>query len=182
MEGNSPFQTQPAYVGKTSNKKRLITVFLVVLVLVIAGLGALYLLGSTAKHPTPTTTTPIPTQIIATPTPASSAAQLTVTPSVSPTGPSTKVAISSLAVSVLNGSGTPGVAQKAATALKSAGFSTITTGNANAYTYTGVTVYVKKHANLDAVQKAVTSANLGGKVTASVDATIPTDVEVIVGK
>jgi hypothetical protein len=180
MSDQSPFQTQPAYVEKSSNKKRWITLFFVVLVLVIAGLGALYLLGSTAKHPAPAPTTPLPTEIIsATPTPASTSAQLSVTPTATP---SSAVDLTSLTVGVLNGSGTPGVAQKAATQLKSAGFSNVTTGNASAFTYTGITVYVKKSSNLQAVQKAISQAGFSSKVTTSVDATIPTEVQVIVGK
>lgn len=175
----SPFQQQPKYVEKSSNKKRLVTIFFVVLVLLIAGLGALYLLGNSAKHTT-TPTTPVPTVIASTPTPtASSSAQLTATPSasISPTANPT-----SLSVTVLNGSGTAGAAGKIADALTSAGFTNVTTGNAKSFTYTGITVYVKDKANLPKVQKAIATADPSAKVAASVDSTIPTDVEVIVGK
>src|SRR6266568_4689817 len=76
MDNNSAFQSQPAYVQKASNKKRLVIIFLVLLVVIIAALGALYLLGSSSKHPTSAPTTPIPTEsIVATPTPATSSAQ-----------------------------------------------------------------------------------------------------------
>ena len=179
MDEGSAFQQQPAYVQKTSNKKHLITIFFVVLLLVIAGLGALYLLGKSAKHSV-SPTNPIPTEMISTPTPASStSAQLTTTPTAtaSPT-----VNLTTLSVSVLNGSGTPGAAGKIADALKNAGFTNITTGNAKTFTYTGITVYGKDKANLSTVQNEISTASPNTKVTASVDNTIPTDVEIIVGK
>ncbi|HSX08769.1 MAG TPA: LytR C-terminal domain-containing protein [Candidatus Saccharimonadales bacterium] len=180
MNEESPFQQQPAYVGKTSNKRRLITVFFVVLVLIIIGLGALYLLGSSKHEVTPTN--PIPTETMATPTPASSAsAQLSATPSavVSPTAnPST------VRVSVLNGSGTAGAAGAVADTLKNAGFTNVTTGNANAFTYTGITVTVKKKesSELPQIQKYVESASSNAKVTTKVDDAIPSDIQIIVGK
>ena len=187
MDNNSAFKTQPAYVQKTSNRKRLIIIFLVVLVLIIVALGALYLLGSSAKKPPVQPTAPIPTQMQVTPTPASASATLSptagvsttpkVTPKVTPTSD-----LSSLSVSVLNGSGTPGAAGQTATALKSAGFTDITTGNASVYTYTGITVHVKDKNNLAAVEKAVQDANPNVKLTTGVDPTLPTDVQVIVGK
>jgi flagellar basal body-associated protein FliL len=181
MSEASSFQVQqPTYVEKSSNKKRLVVIFLVVLLLLIAGLGALYLLGSSAKH-SPNPTNPIPTETAASPTPTSStSAQLSATPSaaLSPT-PN----LTSLTVSVLNGSGTPGAAGKVADALKNVGLTNVTTGNANAYTYTGITVYVKDKSNLPLVQNALHAATSPStKVTASVDNTIPTDIEVIVGK
>jgi flagellar basal body-associated protein FliL len=180
MENESPFQTQPAYVQKASNKRRLVIIFLVVFLLIVAALGALYLLGSSAKHQSNPPTNPIPTaQTAASPTPASISAQLTVTPAatVSPS-----VALTSLTVSVLNGSGIPGAAGKVASALKSAGFSNVTTGNASVFTYTGITVYVKNSDNLSAVKQALASAEPNEQVTTSVKATIPTDVQVIIGK
>jgi flagellar basal body-associated protein FliL len=184
MDGNSAFQTQPAYVQKASNRKRLIIIFLVVLVLIIAALGALYLLGSSAKHPTSAPTAPVPTEaIVATPTPASTSAQLTptgATGKVTPTAAAAKVG--SLTVSVLNGSGIAGAAGETATSLKSAGFTNVTTGNATVYTYTGITIHVKDKANLAAVEKAVSDVNPNAKITSGVDPTLPTDVEVIVGK
>ena len=180
MNEDSSFQQQPAYVGKTSNKRRLVTIFLVVLVLLIAGLGALYLLGSTKHQSTPTN--PIPTEMVSTPTPASSSsAQLTATPSaaVSPT-----VNPASLRISVLNGSGTAGAAGAVADALKNAGFTKVTTGNASAFTYTGITITVKKteSGDLQQIQKYVSAASPNTKVTTKVDNTIPTDIQVIVGK
>ncbi len=180
MNEDSPFQQQPTYVGKTSNRKRLITIFLVVLVLLIAGLGALYLLGN-SKHPT-TPTNPIPTEATATPTPASSSsAQLTTTPSVDV---SPSVSLSALRVSVLNGSGTAGAAGAVADVLKNAGYSRTTTGNASVFTYTGITITVKKaqSGGLPQIQKYIETVSPNAKITTKVDDTIPSDIQVIVGK
>jgi len=188
MDGNSAFQTQPAYVQKSSNRKRLIIIFLIVLVLIVTALGALYLLGSSAKKPPVAPTAPVPTQMPVTPTPASASA--TLSPSagaaVTPTKATSKVAPTSspadLSVSVLNGSGTPGAAGQTASAMKSAGYTNVTTGNASVYTYTGITIHVKDKNNLAAVEKAIQDANPNAKITTGVDPTLSTDVEVIVGK
>jgi hypothetical protein len=182
MDNQSAFQTQPAYVQRASNRRRLVIIFLVVLLLIIAALGALYLLGSSAKKTTQPPTTPIPTAetITATPTPASVSAKLTPTSAVTPTGAAADV--STLNVSVLNGSGVPGAASNVATSLKSAGYSNITTGNASAFTYTGITIHVKKSSYLAPVEKAVSDAEPNAKVATSVDTTITPDIEVIVGK
>lgn len=179
MDNASTFQGQPSYIGKTSNRKRLVTIFLVVFLLLIAGLGALYLLGTSAKHSF-TPTNPVPTAIVSTPTPASTSAQLTATPSASPT--STTVNPAKLTVSVLNGSGIAGAADKMATSLKSAGYSNVTTGNANVFTYTGITLHVKKQEYLKQLEKDVATAAPNAKVTSGVDSSLTSDVEVIVGK
>ena|SRR5258708_7185435 len=182
MNGDSAFQGQPSYVQKKSNRKRLVTIFLVVLLLVIAALGALYLLGSSAKHTTTPPTNPVPTETITTkPTPATTSAQLSPTLGVSVT-PTSTLNNASLQVSVLNGSGIPGAASKVASALQTAGFTNVTTGNASVFTYTGITIHVKKSSYLSSVQKAVTDASPNAKVTTGVDTTISPDVEVIVGK
>src|SRR6185437_14228658 len=125
MSEQSAFQVQPAYVEKSSNKKRLVIIFLVVLLLLIAGLGALYLLGSSSSKHTFTPTNPIPTAPALSPTSSSSvSAQLTATPSA---GLNPTPSLSSLTVSVLNGSGTAGAAGKVASVLTSAGFTHVTT-------------------------------------------------------
>lgn len=186
MNEDSPFQVQPAYVQKTSSKKKLITIFFVVLLLVIAGLGALYLLGSSAKNSSAKPTNPVSnsTVVAQTPTPsASSSAQVSATPAAAATvAPTTNP--SSLSISVLNGSGTPGAAGQAADALKKAGFTDVTTGNASAYTYQGITVTVKSSQSslTPQIEKYVSAAYPSAKVTVKTDNTIPTDVQIIVGK
>lgn len=76
------------------------------------------------ESPTPTLT-PVPTQ------------------KESPT-PTVSVKKSSLKISVVNGSGEAGVAGDAATLLKDAGYSVVSTGNADNFNYTGITIQIKK--------------------------------------
>jgi hypothetical protein len=182
MSEESSFQVDPSYVGKSSNKKRLVVIFFVVLLLLIAGLGALYLLGSSAKHSSFKPTNPIPTETMTSPTPSSStSAQLTATPSaaLSPT-----LVPTSLKVSILNGSGTPGAAGAVADALKNGGFTNVTNGNANSYTYTGITLITKTadSSYVPQLKKYIGTVNSSATITVKTDDTIPTDVEVIVGK
>jgi LytR cell envelope-related transcriptional attenuator len=183
MNETSPFQEQPAYVQKTSNKKRLLIIFFVILIILIGGLAALYLIGGSAKHKQLPTTKPIPTAeaspTIAVTPEASNSASLTATPSAA-----TKLDRTVLQISVQNGSGTVGAAQKIADILKKAGYTKITTGNADAYTYKGITIYVKKKYSdyLPVLQKDISAANPQVAIKPSVDDTISTDAEVIVGQ
>ncbi len=180
MSDESVFQGQPAYVEKTSNKKRFITIFFVLFLVIVTALGALYLLGSTSKRTMPQPANPIPTEVkTATPTPATASALLSTTPSATGS-PAVKLAL--LSITVLNGSGTPGAAGKIASALKSAGFTDITIGNAKSFTYTGFTVYAKNTADLQQVQKIIAATDSSVKIITSISSAIPTDVEVIVGK
>src|SRR3990172_10486275 len=57
--------------------------------------------------------------------------------------PTTATKKSELRVAVQNGSGESGVAAAASAVLKSAGYSVISTGNADNYDYTGVTIQIK---------------------------------------
>ncbi|MGI8420003.1 MAG: LytR C-terminal domain-containing protein [Candidatus Levyibacteriota bacterium] len=180
MNETSSFQ-QPAYVQKTSNKKRLLIIFFIILLLLIIGLVGLYFLGGKTKQQS-TPTKPIPTAepsptIVATPI-ASNSATITATPSAG-----TKLDRSTLQVSVQNGSGTVGVAQKIADTLKKAGYIKVTTGNADAYTYEGITIHVKKKYRdyLPVLQKDLATANPKVNIKPTVDDTIKTDAEVIVG-
>ena len=186
MNEQSAFQEQPAYVQKTSNKKRLLVIFFVVLVLLIIGLVGLYFLGGSAKRQMQPTA-PIPTTApppVATATPeASTSAKPTLTLTATPSA-MTKLDRTTIAVSVQNGSGTAGVAQKYATILKNAGYTKVSTANADNFTYTGITIHVtKKYSTyLPLLQKDIAAADPKAKITATVDNTIASDAEVIVGE
>lgn len=183
MNEESAFTQPPPSTPKPSNRRKLIIVFIIVLVLLVIGLVALYIIGGTIKRPTPAPLPPTPTALptlIPTVTPsASTSATLTATPSASPTS-----SRGTITVSIQNGSGTPGVAQKYATTLKTAGYTKITTGNADNFEYKGVTVHVTKKYKeyLAILEKDVTKADAKAKVSGSVDDTIKTNAEVIVGK
>ena len=183
MNEPSVFQQSPlppAPVQRTSNRKRSIIIFLIILILLIAGLVALYLIGGTTKKAAPVTTVPTlaPQPTVAATPAASASASPTASPSASPLD-RTKIR-----VSVQNGSGTPGAAQKYATALQSAGYTKVTSGNAESFDHNGVTIIVtKKFSNyLPLLQKDLAQTAGSAKILTSVDDTISTDAQVIIGK
>lgn len=81
---------------------------------------------STSQTPVVTETTPVPT---------------TVPPTVTPSASLDKSLIS---IQVLNGTGEPGLAGKVKAALQEAGFNDISTGNADAYTYSKTILSIKE--------------------------------------
>lgn len=87
------------------------------------------------------------------------AVQFTPEPTREPTPTEAPIAVAKeeLKIRVLNGSGTSGVAGKVATLLKEAGYTDVSTGNADEYDYEDVTIrYVKEAAGaLPDVQKAL---------------------------
>lgn len=180
MNEQSAFQEQPMPVKTTSNKKRLLLIFFIILLLLIIGLIALYIIGGTSKKTTTIINTvptlPPPT---ATPAPlASASAAKAASPSASP------LDRTAIRVSVQNGSGTPGAAQKYATALKDAGYTKVTSGNAASFDHTDVTILVTKKFSdyLPLLKKDLTATAGSAKILTSVDDTISGDAEVIVGK
>lgn len=93
----------------------------------------------------PTSAKDIESTLTAEPTPVEDGVTPSVTPRVtiklSPTTATNKI---SLSLEVLNGSGVKGAAGKLTTTLINAGYHVLKTGNADAFTYTGVTVKIKK--------------------------------------
>lgn len=139
---------------KSSPKKRaFIYVILFALIIGLAILVGNYFLSgklTTTAKPTPT---PLPSPT-ATPTPTP-VATISATPSAKVT-PTSKVTPSttakSLEVKVLNGSGTPGEAGKAASLLKAAGYTITSTGNADTFDYQQTVIQIKKSKNTYASQ------------------------------
>lgn len=91
---------------------------------------------------------------------------------------------SKLSITVTNGSGTEGVAGKAANILKELGYNVVSTGNADNYNYQGVTIKVKngKSEFLDLFKKDLSKDY---KITASssdLDPSSPSDAMIIIGK
>ena len=108
----------------------------------------------------------------------------TVAPTVkvSPTVGSVKKPI--ITVAVLNGSGTKGAAREMSSALTNAGYTVSKTGNADSFTYTDITVQIKKSKQqfLDQLKKDLSANNyLVTKSTADLPETESTDVIIIVG-
>jgi hypothetical protein len=179
-----------ASVTKTTSKSRLVLIFL----FLIIGAGLLFvgvkLLGMQSESkkmavvtPTPTvmpTDTPTP---VLTVTPSASPA-LTGKPTLTPTGKITPTVTQSLTLSVLNGSGTPGAAGDMASSLKKLGYTIASTGNADAFTYTGITVKIKKSKSdmLAQLKKDVGTVSPVGSTSATLSESTAVDAQVIVGK
>ncbi|MBI2621421.1 MAG: LytR C-terminal domain-containing protein [Candidatus Levybacteria bacterium] len=103
-------------------------------------------------------------------------------PTPTPTRASTQT--SSGTVSVQNGSGETGVAAAAAAVLRDGGFSIASTGNADNFDYTDVTIQVKnsKKSILSLLQDALSSDYTIGKTSTDLPESSGYDALVIIGK
>ncbi len=185
---DTPFQDFPSYVQESKSKPKFLVLFIIVFVCVLLVLAGLYFLGGKSKKvekvmPVPTTAVVLPS-----PTPASASASVSPSPmgkiKPEPTGASLTQR-SDLRVAVLNGSGIVGAAQKTASYLDGLGYKVVTTGNADGYSYTGITIRVKKSksAYLAMLKKDLTAnASKSATIVGNIDDTIATDAEVVVGK
>lgn len=194
-EGESPQQfSSPTYVERSSGKSRLIITFLILFVLVIAALAGFYffmLKGQQTKStvtPTATPTSAVTPTTLPSATPSgllspSVSKKLTISPSGS-VDKNTKLDRSTITIAVLNGSGVKGAASAISTYLSGLGYKVQSTGNAEVFTYEGITVKAKK-ANSDyltLLKNDISKENPDVSVTAKTDDTITTDAVVIVGK
>lgn len=171
MKDEVPFQDFPAYTEKSKGRSRAAVAFLVLILLVAAGIGSLYFLGrNRATEPqesaVPTNTQTVIEEPTATPTP---------TPDLDR---------SDLTVNVLNGSGERGAAGRIADILRKLGYTIGAAGNADNFNYEGLTVVVSKENEeyLDLLKSDLEKEATGSAVTASVSATLTADAQVIVGK
>lgn len=194
MKDEVPFSDFPAYTEKSTNKGKAFGIFMVAILLIAGLVGGLYFMGRNKKSETKAivpTVAPSPTLK---PSPTSTAsASLTATPSgkvtpkpsskltPTPSGTSSKLDRSVISVAILNGSGVAGAANKTAASLRTLGYTIGATANADRFTYTGITVLVKK-AQKDYGDLLKKDLSDQGAVTVTVDDTIPTDAQVIVGK
>ncbi len=190
MDDTQFFDSPPTRRSKRSKKWIVLVIFLILLV----GIGVVAAKFLTkASAPVSSKTTPTPTDyIFPTDTPAPSG-KLTPSPSVSGTpAPSGKVSISpsatptksSATITVENGSGTAGVANKMATFLKGLGYTVVSTTNADNFNYTNVTIEVKKsESSILPKLKSDISANYSvGSATATLPESSSTDAVVIIGQ
>lgn len=177
-----------------TSSKRLSTpliVTVVLLLLVLLGGGYVYFQSQQAtKKITSPQVTPSPTTLpTATPSPTSEATpsgsltpSASVKPTTKPTGVSGKIDRSTITVTVLNGSGTAGLASKIGNYLSGLGYSVGTTGNADAFDYDGITINVKKSKS-DILPQLKTDLSSEGTISkTSTTYTGSEDAQVIVGK
>ncbi len=190
------YEAFPTYTTRSRNGNRFFLVFIIIFVLAAIILGGLYFLGSSENSSKENSIVVRPTSKIeatATPLPTSSAsAVLTVsvtgvlTPAakISSVDGTTKLDRSKLAVAVLNGSGVAGAALGVSNYLEGLGYNIVKVDNANAFTYTNLTVQVKKsksgYAGL--LKKDLEANPELASVSASISDDISNEAEVIVGK
>ena len=195
----NPFPT-PSLENKPGSKKRKRFIFLffaVVFILLLIYVGSKVLNSNNSTESTSITPTPTEEFIIPTDTPEPTPSEeLTPTPTVKPPAAVTPKASGSsvdkttnldrkdLTVVVQNGSGEKGVAGSAADILKAAGYIVASTGNADNYNYTDVTIQVKstKSGYLPILKKDLSSDYTIGSATSDLPSSASEDALVIVGK
>lgn len=193
MTQDNPFQELPTYVKKSSPKFNPLLFIVILLVFALLGGGGYYYFGMTKNEATkasPVPNTPKPTVMISPTVSASVSGIVTptekskTTPTASPTSAANGMDRSKLKVAVLNGSGTVGAAKGTSSHLETLGYVITTVGNADNFTYEGLTVKVKKSKSdyLSLLKKDLAENDPKVTIATKVDDTIETDAEVIVGK
>lgn len=170
MKDEVPFSDFPAYTERSKGKPKAAVIFLIILILIAAGLGGLYFLGKNSGSTSPATTV-APTE--------APVEEPTATPE-----PTPELDRSELTVSVLNGSGARGAAGGTAEILRNLGYTLGTTGNAENFNYEGITIIVSEESEeyLDLLKSDLEKEASASAVTASVSATLNSGAQVIVGK
>lgn len=186
---------QPTYSPQPRRKRRLFPLIVLIVVIALLGIGISRFLGSKKTEqklePTPI---PAPTEVlfptdITVPTEASSPTPAptktpTPKPTVNPVDKATGLDRSELAIEVQNGSGTAGVAGKAADLLRSLGYRIAATGNAPNFDYASTVIDVKpaKNSFLTLLKNDLSQNYTIGTTSATLSATASADAIVIVGK
>jgi len=170
---------------KSSRFGFVIWVFVLLGIVVVIGVGLLFLKGrSTSQTPvsavlTPTTT-PMP---IETETPPSSSPSGKISPTPSKTAsPSAKP--KGLTIQVLNGSGKSGVASAMKKYLEEKGYSVVGTGNAKNFEYEKTEILIKtaKTSFLDKLKTDLSEKYVLGSTSATIEESASYDAQVIIGK
>jgi hypothetical protein len=183
----TPLEAIPTFTPQRRQAKKW-PAYLILAIVIIFLLFLGYKAVSSHKSPAPVPTpTPIVAAPSATPTP-------TVNPSVTPTaGPTPTVNPvdkdsgldrSQLSVTVQNGSGTAGVAAKGVSVLKGLGYDVVTSGNADNFNYTNVTIQVKsgKSDFLSLLKKDLGFNYTIGSATSDLPDSFSSDALVIIGQ
>ncbi len=157
---------QPVHSSRRSSSTPLFFVwFFVVLLLVIAALTGLYFLGKQSSDQDANAV--LPTSI----------------PSVAPTAtPTPTLSRKDMRITVLNGSGVAGSAQKVSSYLQGIGYTIDATGNAGIFTHRGITIEVSKENEPYVALLTKDLTGQFGQVSATVSATARNSVRVIVGR
>lgn len=190
----SAFPTPAINKAPKKSKRFLFLIVAIVIILIIIFAGN-KLLGSKNKKentkitPTPTefqipTDTPEPSlseEPTSTPKPTSSP---TPKPTSNPIDKTTGLDRSKLSVEVQNGSGEAGVAAKGSGILKDLGYNVTSTGNADNFDYSSVTIKVKSSESdyLSLLKKDLSANYTVGATSSDLSASSSADALVIIGK
>lgn len=177
----------------SSPPKKIIVIVLFLILLIASGvLGSTYFLNTsnekTNSSPTPTITSiEFPTDVPSTTPLPTSISKQSPAPSIKPTTSSKKNAAlekSNLSVVVQNGSGEVGAASKVSETLKEFGYHVVSVGNADEFSYEGMTIQVKnsKSAYLPLLKKDLSGVYTISSVSATLSDTTASDALIIVGK
>jgi len=185
---------QSSVLDKQPKRSKFLIFFIVSILIIVGAFGAWQFLGLKSQKEEASTPTPtkfqLPTEaptLEASPTAKpTTVLSPTSTPktTVNPVDKQSGLDRSKLTIEVQNGSGVVGAAKKAADALKELGYVISSTGNADNYDYTNVTVQVKSSKSnfLSLLQKDLGSSYTVGTASADLTATSSADALVIVGK
>lgn len=186
---------QPPFIEgrrrRSPKKRMIISSIVVVLLLILGAIGMQFLAGST-NTPSSVALTPTPTTIAFptdTPTPSASptaALSPTVTPKQKQSSLDAKTNLdkAKMTITVQNGSGVVGAANKAAQLLKTAGYVVTGTQNADVFTYEDITISIKpaKAAYLPLLKEDLSSEYAIAASNTTLDASSSADALVIIGK
>ncbi len=190
---NTEFQN-PSLTKPASKSRRPIFWLIIAIVVIILIFAGFKFLGSKSQKSEQVEITPTPTEIptpTETPTPTSEETPTpkptstpTPKPTVNPVDKTTGLDRSSLSVVVENGSGEAGVAAKAADFLRSLGYNVVSTGNADNFDYTNVTIQVKSASSdfLSLLKNDLSANYTVGASSSDLSASSSADALVIVGK
>ncbi|MBI2032519.1 MAG: LytR C-terminal domain-containing protein [Candidatus Levybacteria bacterium] len=162
-------------IKKTSNRKRII-LLLVFAVLVIIFLISLVRFFSSPKQNE---------EVIPTPTPSeSSSAEITKEPTPTSASADSDLGRGNLSLTIQNGSGESGVAQKVSDLLEKKGYTVSTTGNADNFEYQNVTIQIKKSEEefLSLLEDDLSEEYKIGSTSADLSSSFSTDALIIIGK
>jgi len=205
-ENGSGYQTFADYTMRPEERGSKRAFIFIVLFILIAVLGGLFIIGALNKKPKKSlpvvvnipTVTPLPTSSVSAVLKPNLTGEiyprqtrLSPTTGLSSQDKLTNLDRSKLSVSVLNGSGEKGAAKQVSSYLESLGYKIVKVDNAEVFSYRNLTVQVKRSKSAYAsllkkdLQSASNAANANpsfASVSASVSDEIASDAEVIVGK
>ena len=193
---DSAFPTPAINKSSKKSKRFLFLVVVIVIILIIIFAGPRFFGSKNKKEnskitPTPTefqipTDTPVPSSAkepTSTPKPTNTPTP-TSKPASNPIDKATGLDRSKLSVEVQNGSGEAGVAGKGAGILKDLGYNVTSSGNADNFNYSNVTVKVKsaKSDYLTLLKKDLAASYTIGSSSSDLSASSSADALVIIGK